>query len=79
MDKQTIEDASNVYRTKHFIVVQAMDVLGDDVEATELCSHDTFYLRTKKRDAEYEQLFHDRKRIDGKRLPATMSSRRYVN
>ena len=32
-----------------------------------------------KRDAEYEEMFCSRKRIDGKRLPSTMSSRKYVD
>lgn len=74
-----LEEATNVYRTKHYIVEQVLSVHDNEVECAELCSHDTFYRRTKKRDARYEELFRDRKRIDGKRLPSTMSSRRYVD
>lgn len=74
-----LEKATNVYRTKHYIVEQVLYVQDDNVESVELCSHDTFYRRTKKRDARYEELYRDRKRIDGKRLPATMSARKYVD
>ena len=74
-----LDDAVNIYRTKHYIVEQILDVQDDNVESAELCSHDTFFRRTKKRDAQYEELFRSRKRIDGKRLPATMSSRKYVD
>ncbi len=73
------EEATNVYRTKHYIVEQVLGINEHDVECNELCSHDTFYRRTKKRDTEYEKLFASRKRINGKRLPATMCSRKYVN
>ncbi len=79
MDSQVYDEAMNVYRTKHYIVEQVLGINENDVEGAEMCSHDTFYRRTKKRDAEYEQLFSSRKRIDGKRLPATMSSRKYVD
>ena len=71
-------EAANVYRTRYYIVEQILSVQDDNVESAELCSHDTFIRRTKKRDAQYEKLFCGRKRIDGKRLPTTMSSRKYV-
>ncbi|MCM1219811.1 MAG: hypothetical protein NC548_35520 [Lachnospiraceae bacterium] len=73
------EEATNVYRTRFYIVEQVMSVKDDDVESAELCSHDTFYRRTKKRDIEYEKRYGSRKQINGKRLPATMCSRKYVN
>ena len=74
-----LEEASNVYRTKHYIVEQVLGINDNEVECAQLCSHDTFYRRTRKRDAEYEEMFRSRKRIDGKRLPSTMSSRKYVD
>lgn len=49
-----LEEATNVYRTKHYIVEQVLGVDDNEVECAQLCSHDTFYRRTKKRDAEYE-------------------------
>lgn len=79
IEDSCFEEATNVYRTKHYIVEQVLGIHDNDVECAELCSHDTFYRRTRKRDAEYEELFGSRKRIDGKRLPATMCSRKYVD
>ncbi len=77
--RQDWEDATNVYRTKLYIVEQVLDVKDNLVENAELCSHDIYYRRTKQRDVEYEKLFGSRRQIDGKRLPATMCSRKYVN
>lgn len=77
--EEVLIDATNAYRTEYFIVVQAIDVNDDGVESAELCSRDTYFRRTKKRDAQYEELFRSRKRIDGKRLPATMFSRQYID
>ena len=71
--------ATNVYRTKYFIVKQSMSVNHDENEGNSVISHDTYYMRTRKRDAEYEQLFSTRKRLNGKRLPTTMYTRRYVD
>lgn len=71
--------ATNVYRTKYFIVKQSMSVNRDENEGNSVISHDTYYMRTRKRDAEYEQLFGARKRLNGKRLPTTMYTRRYVD
>lgn len=79
LDDSCFEEATNIYRTKHYIVEQVLGINENDVEGEEMCSHDTFYRRTKKRDAEYEALFSSRKRIDGKRLPSTMCSRKYVD
>lgn len=49
--------ATNVYRTKYFIVRQSVSVKRDEFEGNSVISQDTYYMRTRKRDAEYEQLF----------------------
>lgn len=74
-----IKDADNIYRTKHYIVKQFL-VLDTDLElGSTIISEDTFYKRTKKRDKEYECIFAERKFIDGKRITATMSKRKYID
>lgn len=82
MEKQVpnfIENATNVYRTKEFIVKQVFGISFGGVENNVAISRDTYYRRTKKRDAEYELIFCSRKNINGKRLPTTMYSREYVD
>ncbi len=73
-----MKDATNVYRTKDFIVKQIISIEYDCREDNEVFSHDTYYRRTPARDREYEYLFCDRRNIDGKRLPSTAYNRRYV-
>ena len=70
--------ATNVYRTKNYIVEQVLCLKDDNVHTAQMCSHDTFIRRTKKRDAQYEKLFASRKHIDGKRMSTNMCSRKYV-
>lgn len=72
-------DADNVYRTSNYIVKQSLKVQLNSAEANAIISCDVFYKRTKRRDSEYEQVFYDRKQIDGKRLPSTMFTRKYVD
>lgn len=74
-----MKDADNVYRTRDYIVKQRVGVRYDKKENNIIFSYDTFYRRTKKRDAEYEQIFFERKRIDGKRLPTAMYARTYID
>lgn len=74
-----IEEAINVYRTSQFIVVQNIGIMLDDLEDNTMFSFDTYYTRNKKRDREYEQVFKNRKHIDGKRIRTTMYARTYVN
>ena len=73
-----VRNATNVYRTRDYIVKQVVTVKYDCKENNAVVSHDTFYRRTPKRDAEYEILFCRRKRPDGKRLPTTMYARTYI-
>ena len=74
-----LRGARNVYRTRYYIVKQELMISANDVETCEMCSRDTYYLRTAKRDKEYEYIFAARKHIDGKRLPSTMYTRKYVD
>lgn len=73
-----IIDSTNVYRTKHFIVKQSIDIQCDKLENNSIVSHDTFYKRTKSRDKEFEYFFRERKIINGKRLPSTMHTRNLI-
>jgi hypothetical protein len=72
-------DADNVYRTKYFIIKQVLVLDRTCDEDNNITSYDTFYKRTKQRDKEYELVFADKNHIDGKRLPSTMCSRKYVD
>lgn len=74
-----VMDADNVYRTSNYIVKQSLKVQLNNEEANAIISCDVFYRRTKRRDSEYEQVFYDRKQLDGKRLPSTMYARKYVD
>ena len=74
-----IKKASNVYRTKHYIVVQEIGVEESDVQVNNICSYDTYFARTKARDKEYERTYRDRKHINGRRLRTGMYSRKYID
>lgn len=74
-----IKNATNVYRTKNFIVKQVIGIQYSGVENNVVFSRDTYYARTKKRDAEYELVYCSRRNVNGKRLPATMYSREYID
>jgi hypothetical protein len=72
-------NASNVYRTKDFIVKQEIHIGTDGYDTNQVVSVDTYYKRTQEREIAYKALFKDRKRINGKRLPSTMYTRTYVD
>ena len=72
-----LKGASNVYRTRHFIVRQRLGLLYNDEEANQLISRDTYYARTPERDAEYEIRFKKRIKIDGKRIRTNVIVREY--
>lgn len=74
-----VQDATNVYRTEKYIVRQIIGLEYDSVEGVNFCSYDTFYLRTKVRDAEYENFFKDRRCVDGKRISTGLATRKYVD
>ena len=71
--------ATNVYRTKKYIVKQVIGIQYDCRETNVVYSRDTFYRRTPERDKEYEILFCLRRDVNGKRLPSTMYARTYVD
>ena len=72
------EDAVNVYRTKRYIVKQDISVEMTDSGDTIIFSNDVFYERTKIRDKQYEHIFAERKNMNGKRLPSTSYTRKYI-
>ena len=73
-----VQGVGNVYRTRKFIVKQTIELRGDCKKGFIIVSHDTFFRRTERRDAEYELMFFMREHIDGRRLPSTMYNRRYI-
>ena len=75
-----LKDADNVYRTPEFIVKQNISTCFDGNCCGVIISDDTYYLRTKERDAVYDELFKLRgEGIDGKRMKAGMYRRTYVD
>lgn len=73
-----LRNAHNVYRTRLYIVKQELKIRADERDNTQLFSKDTFYFRTAKRDSEYNSVFAKREYLNGKRLPATMYTRKYI-
>lgn len=72
-------NADNVYRTKSYIVKQVLLIEVLSNENNGIKSYDTYYKRNKLRDKQYELIFNERKSVNGKRLPSTMFSRKYIN
>lgn len=72
-------DATNVYRTKKYIVKQVFGLRLDDRLGSQAMSFDTYFVRTSERDLLYEMFYADRMDIDGKRLPTTMYTRKYID
>lgn len=71
-------EATNVYRTRKYIVKQSVTLRVDEY-GSYLFSRDTYYRCTPKRDREYEAAFADRARINGKRLHTSMYVRTYID
>ena len=71
-------DATNVYRTKVYIVKQQI-TLHDSELGSYLLSRDTYYRCTDKRDREFEEAFAYRININGKRMPTSMYIRKYID
>ena len=74
-----VENADNLYRTKLFIVKQVLTIDIEKLERTHIISVDTFYKRTRKRDKQFDAIFAETRYKNGKRLPCTMSTRKYVD
>ena len=73
-----LRNADNVYRTKHFIVKQVIEVQEHSVEGNSIVSFDTYYRRTPKRDLAYNLIFKAKTNLEGKRLPSTLYTRTYI-
>ena len=73
-----LKGADNVYRTKHYIVKQQLRFFGNQVE-NEVVSYDTYYACTKRRETLYLLFFAKRADLHGRRLPATIYKRRYLD
>jgi hypothetical protein len=71
--------ATNIYRTKNYIVKQCMGIEYHNELENTLCSQDTYYKRTKARDKEYEKIFADKQNVNGKRIHSSMYSRTYID
>lgn len=78
LDKM-LEGATNIYRTKKYIVKQCMGMEYHDELYNVFCSQDTFIKRNKTRDKEYEKLFNIKQDLNGRRIHSSMYSRRYLN
>ena len=74
-----LRDADNVYRTKYYIVKQVIAIQENTEENNQVVSFDTYYRRTPKRDRTYDLTYQDKVKLDGKRLPSTIYSRKYVD
>lgn len=74
-----LADATNVYRTNHYIVKQIVVIDCHEEIDSGIFSQDTFIKRSKSRDKEYEQIYKQRFNINGKRMPTNMFARRYVD
>lgn len=68
----------NIYRTKHYIVEQALKYHYLPDGSFIIFSIDTYYLRNKQKDKEYEKLYNFKDNIDGKRIYAGAYIRKYV-
>lgn len=74
-----LDNANNIYETKNFIVRQevSVEILNG---ITVVYSRDTFYAKTSKRLAQLDFLKSIRPTlVNGKRVPATMTTRTYVD
>ena len=71
-------DATNVYRTKEYIVKQQIS-LHDSELGSYLLSRDTYYHCTEKRVREFEEAFAYRMNVNGRRIHTPMNIRRYVD
>ena len=74
-----MEKATNVYRTKHFIVKQILNYEEHEKLDNIIISQDSFYKRTKIRDKQYNKIFAEKVNIDGKRIKTASSTRNYID
>lgn len=75
-----MNNATNLYRTKDYIVRQKLSITESTVKMPMVISVDTYFKRTKERDEQYEYLLISRKDlINGKRVKASAYTRFYVD
>ena len=72
------KDVCNIYRTKHYIVVQSLFISLNKIEDNYSISKDSFYLRNKKRDRIFNNFFKDKLNPDGKRIKTKVYMRNYI-
>ena len=73
-------EADNVYRTKDYIVCQKVSLCRSGKGNTLIMSEDTYLLRTKIRDMDYELVYRVRgKQINGKRMRSGSYIRKYID
>lgn len=77
--KEIFENATNVYRTKKYIVKQIISYKTHNELHNVLFSQDTFYKRTYLRDKYYESKYKNKIDINGKRLKTACSTRKYID
>ena len=73
-----IENATNVYRTKHYIIKQVIILEPHSKLDNIIISQDTYYTRTKARDKQFDKLFIDKLNKNGKRLHSSSNTKKYV-
>ena len=74
-----LQIATNVYRTKKYIVCQIVGMKRDRELDNAAVSQDAYFARTAARDHLYNDVFEDRINIDGRRLPTNMYTRKYID
>lgn len=76
---ELLKDATNIYRTKDYIVKQRISICDVIDGNTVMVSDDVFYLRTPARDGLYEKIFVSmRRNLNGKRIKTALYTRQYV-
>ena len=74
-----LDDATNVYLTKNFIVKQ--EIIIEEVGRHEpaIISFDTYLKRNPERDFAFRLCYRERENIRGKRLPSNIYTRTYID
>ena len=71
-------DATNVYRTKNYIIKQKICIKTDIFCNILLFSADFYYLRTKERDYIFDIVFRNRQSLNGHRLHSNSYTKEYI-
>lgn len=73
-----LNNAENVYRTKFYIIKQELSYLYDSDGNTTIHSDDTYYLRSKKLDDQFNKTFANRKKLNGQRIHSQTHTKSYI-